>query len=40
MATVASLWIGERLGMIEQASIRSFLKVGDRLVIPPKKAST
>ena len=24
MATVASLWIGERLGMIEKASIRSF----------------
>lgn len=33
MATVASLWIGERLGMIEQASIRSFLKVGDRFVL-------
>ncbi|MFZ1418154.1 MAG: hypothetical protein WAS93_07430 [Burkholderiaceae bacterium] len=33
MATVASLWIGDRLGMIEQASIRSFLKVGDHFIL-------
>lgn len=33
MATVASLWIGERLGMIEKASIRSFLKVGDHFIL-------
>lgn len=33
IATVASLWIGERLGMIEKASIRSFLKVGDHFIL-------
>ena len=33
MATVASLWIGDRLGPIEQASIRSFLKVGDTFIL-------
>lgn len=32
-SSVASLWIGDSLGVIEQASIMSFLKVGHRFVL-------
>lgn len=33
MANLATLWIGDRLGLIEQASARSFLAHGDSLTI-------
>ena len=33
VAIVASLWIGEGLSVVEQASIRSFQKVGDHFVL-------
>lgn len=33
MAELATLWIGDRLGPIEAASLRSFLRQGDRITV-------